>query len=366
MKRPITRGLAGILSLALLFLCGCAALPAQNFDKPREPAAIQPQGKVYFSYFDTASYIYSYAGDSPELFDERCRAVSELMNEYHKLFDIYHEYSDIVNLCTINRLAGGEPVKVDKKLFDFLKYAVELYFDTEGEMNVMLGSVLKLWHDARTLALEDPEKAELPESELLRDADGHTDISLLELDETECTVRIADPLASIDVGALGKGYATEMAARFLAEQGIEAYVLNVGGNIRIVGSRPDGSGWSTGIKNPDDPQGELIRKLELSDTACVTSGNYERYYTVNGVRYHHIIDRDTLYPAEHFASVTIVTPDSTLADALSTALFCMSVEEGRELVNRFENVEVLWITDDGEQIATEGMQALTTTVMAPD
>ena len=364
MQRLVRKSLACILSLALFCLAGCGvSVPQMPESKPdtseKTDVSPQPRGKVYFAYFDTASYIYSYADESEEQFDENCAKLSEILNGYHQLFDIYHEYTGINNLCTVNRLAGGEPVEVDEKLIEFLKYAAELSKTTGGEMNVMLGSVLKIWHEARTLALDEPEKAEVPEKELLQAAAGHTDISLLEIDEEKCTVRITDPEASVDVGALGKGYATEMAAQWLEQQGISSYVLNIGGNIRIIGTRPDGTGWNTGIKDPYDPQGELARKLYISDTACVTSGIYERFYTVNGTRYHHIIDKDTLFPAEKFASVTIITPDSALADALSTALFCMSVEEGKELAGRLENVEVLWITCGGEQIATPGLEALT-------
>ena len=125
------------------------------------------------------------------------------------------------------------------------------------------------------------------------------------LDVENNTVRISDPLASIDVGALGKGYATEMAAQKAETLGCESYVLNVGGNIRIVGTKPDGSGWVTGVKDPANTE-KFAVKLMLADTSCVTSGSYERYYTVDGVRYHHIIDEATLFPADYYSSLTVV------------------------------------------------------------
>lgn len=140
---------------------------------------------------------------------------SGILGEYHRLFDIYHEYSGENNLCTLNRNAGGESIEVDRKLIDFLVYAKELYETTDGKMNVMMGSVLSIWHDLRTAAGDDPASARIPTDEELQTAGEHTDISALEIDEENCTVRISDPDASIDVGALGKGYATEMAARWL-------------------------------------------------------------------------------------------------------------------------------------------------------
>lgn len=331
----------------LVFLTGC----------PNCVHEAKPQGMVYFSYFDTVSYIYSYAGDSQKNFEANCQTASEILGEYHKLFDIYYEHAGVNNLRTVNLRAGGEPVQVDEKLIDFLLYARELYETTGGEMNIMMGAVLRLWHDCREEARTDPASARIPSAEALAEAARHTDISCLEIDAENRTVRITDPMASIDVGALGKGYATEMAAMRLREAGAESYVLNIGGNIRIIGSKPDGSGWDTGIKNPENPE-EYAMKLTIADTSCVTSGDYERYFTVDGVRYHHVIDRDTLMPAAHFRSVTVITPHSGLADGLSTALFAMSYEDGLALVQKIGNVEVLWISADGTKLYTPGISQM--------
>jgi hypothetical protein len=128
-------------------------------------------------------------------------------------------------------------------------------------------------------------------------------------------------------------------------------------NIRIIGYKPDGSGWGTGIKDPEDPQSYALT-LTLADTSCVTSGDYERYFVADGVKYHHIIDKDTLMPAMYFSSVTVITEDSGLADALSTALFAMSYEDGLALIQKLGNIEVLWIKADGTQYRTDGLNKL--------
>lgn len=336
-----------ILCSLLLFaaLTGCKQPPAQQTD--------EPQGVVYFTYFDTVSYVYSYAGDPAEQFDERSAGVSRILKEYHQLFDIYHEYSGINNLCTVNKQAGGDPVQVDPRLIEFMLYAKELYETTGGEMNVMMGAVLSIWHDYRTEAMEDASKAKVPPMADLIAAAAHTDFSLLEIDEQNNTLRITDPQASIDVGALGKGYATEMAAQYLEEDKADGYVLNIGGNIRIVGTKPDGSGWLTGIRDPFSDGYQA--KLNLADTSCVTSGSYERFYTVGNQRYHHIIDGDTLMPAAYVPSVTIITKHSGLADALSTALFCMPYEDGLALVEKMDGVEALWIFEDGSVHHSSGL-----------
>lgn len=344
----------GLILFCLLGLLASFAGCSQNSDQPAEPV-----GKVYFNWFDTVTYVYSYAGDPAERFEERSAGVSGILTEYHQLFDIYHEYSGINNLRTINRLAGGDPVPVDPKLMEFLLYARDLHQKTGGEMNILMGAVLTIWHDHRTAATGDPSTASLPELSELETAAAHTGFSLLEIDERNGTVRLTDPAASIDVGALGKGYAAEKAARWLEEQEAWGYVLNVGGNIRAIGAKPDGTGWQTAIKDPKDPDNRYAAIVEIRDVSCVTSGNYERFFTVEGRQYHHVIDRDTLFPAQQFASVTIITRDSGLADGLSTALFCMSYEEGLALAEKL-GVEVLWIEHDGTLRYTDGMKALMT------
>lgn len=336
----------------LVVLTGCPSTLKE--DEKSDTPEIQTWQYFNFSFFDTATYIYSYKGDTQTEFQENCEPVSKLLEEYHQLFDIYHEYSNVINLCTINKNAGKEAMVVDQKLIDFLLYAKEIYTITNGETNVMLGSVLKLWHDARTLASSNPSKAYVPSEEALMEAALHTNINLLEIDDENNTVRITDPKGRIDVGALGKGYATEKAANLLEELGCNGYVLNVGGNIRIVGTRPDGTGWNTGIKNPKGYPAYALY-LNIKDTSCVTSGDYERYFTFEGKRYHHIIDKDTLVPANYFSSVTILAKDSGLCDALSTALFSMPYEEGRALIDSLENVEAIWIYDDGTVVYTDGV-----------
>ena len=336
--------LLGLLAILL------AVSPKSPQWQPSQDGLKAGTGVVNYSLFDTVSYIYTYAGDTSDKFDANCEEVWSILAEYHQLFDIYHEYSGINNLCTLNKNAGGEALEVSPKLIDFLLYAKNLYVLTGGEMNIMMGAVLSLWHDAREAGNY------IPSTEALEEASEHISFDCLEIDEVNNTVRITDKDARIDVGALGKGYATELAAKHLEGKGVNSYVLNIGGNIRIIGTKPDGSGWGTGIKNPENPS-TYIKKITISDTSCVTSGDYERYMTVGGKKYHHIIDKDTLMPAEYFSSITILTKDSGLADCLSTALFCMSYADGLDLVQSLGNVDVLWVFTDGTTEMTEGFEA---------
>ena len=348
MKRIISAFLLICLAISALTLTSC------KNDKERE---YETRGKtISYTYFNTVSTLATYGDTTDEEFKLYCDEATAMLGYYHKLFDIYYDYAGVTNLRKVNQKAGKEPVQVEKELIDFLLYCKELFTLTNGKTNVMMGAVLSIWHNYRDEA-EDPQKAKVPTMEELEEAARHTDIDLLVIDEENLTVYISDPKASIDVGAIGKGYATERVYERLVELGADCTVLNFGGNIRTIGVKPTGEEWLTGLTNPDKSSSDFAAEFYFGSTACVTSGNYERYYTVDGVKYHHVIDPDTLMPAGYFASVTIITPDSALADALSTALFCVSYAEGKEIIEALDaNIEVIWIDNNGNLTTTKGVK----------
>ncbi len=304
-------------------------------------------------YFDTVTTITGYEYTQEE-FDAVSDEILTLLGEYHRLYSIYHRFDGIENLCTINELVDGEhrTVSVDRRIIDMLLYAKELYSDTQGIMNIAMGSVLSLWHDYRTIGKDNPSGAALPPMEKLVEASEHCDIGNLLIDEENNTVTLTDPSMTLDVGAIAKGFAVESIAKELEMKGVTGYVINVGGNVRTIGTKADGTPWKVGIENPDG--GDYLAYLDLSGQALVTSGSYQRFYYVDGKPYHHIIHPETLMPAEGFVSVSVVCDDSGLADALSTALFCIPQESGAELIEAFPGVEVLWVTEDGEKICSPG------------
>ena len=313
-------------------------------------------------YFDTVTTITGYE-ESREDFERVCGEVLAELGEYHRLFTIYHRFEGLENLCTVNELVGGEHrvVTVDRRIIDMLLYAKEMYQKTGGEVNVAMGSVLSVWHEYRTAGLDEPRAAELPPMERLREAAEHVDIDKLVIDEENSTVYISDPQMTLDVGAVAKGFAVEMAAQSLEAKGISGYVINVGGNVRTVGTKPDGESWLAGIENPvEDTEEAYVAYLELAGESVVTSGSYQRFYTVGDKNYHHIIDRETLMPAEGYLSVSVVCRSSAEADALSTALFCMPLDKGMALVESLDGVEALWITDGGERHFSSGFSSYVT------
>lgn len=309
-----------------------------------------------FSYFDTVSVVEGYA-KSEEDFDKVTQQVFAALEEYHKLFDIYNSYEGINNLRKINKLYDGEHkvIDVDRKIIDMLLYAKKMYNVTGGEMNIAMGSVLSIWHDYRAEADDNYGFGKLPPMDELEEAAKHTNINDLIIDEENCTVYLADPQMKLDVGAIAKGYAVEMVAQMLEQQGITGYVINVGGNIRTVGVKGNGDKWLAGIEAPSDNFDEpYLAYLGLAGETIVTSGSYQRYYIVDGKEYHHIIDKDTLMPAKGFLSVSVICHNSADGDGLSTALFCMSLEDGMALVESLDGVEAHWVLENGTRVKSSG------------
>ena len=267
-----------------------------------------------------------------------------------------------MNVKTINDNAGKAPVTVDDKILGMLELAQQMYDTTGGKLNIAMGSVLNIWHNYREAAESHQNEADntLPTQEELEAAAQHCDINNVVIDEQAKTVYLADPEMSLDVGSVGKGYAVEMVAQAAEARGLTSALISVGGNLRAIGTKPDGSQWSGGVENPWNASdvytasSSYVSGVNMSDMALVTSGNYQRYYVVDGVRYHHLIDPATLQPAAYFDSVSVLAPDSGVADCLTTGLFCMPLEEGQALVESLDGVEALWCTTDGQVIPSSG------------
>ena len=303
-----------------------------------------------FEWFDTVTTVSAYMDDDE--FGDMWRVVCEKFDYYNKLFDIYNEYDGINNLCTVNKNAGKSPVSVDRELIDFMTYARSVYDITDGKVNIAMGSVLKVWHDYRDAGIADPENAELPPKELLEEKSHNCDINKIIIDTKKSEIYISDENISLDVGALAKGYAVEKVAELLKELGYTNLLINAGGNVCAVGYKTGTEKWSVAVS---DPKGAASYPAitELSDLSLVTSGSYQRYYSVGGKRYHHIIDPKTNMPADYFVSVSVVAKGSALADAISTALFISDIESGKELCERL-GIEAFWIYSDGKTEMTDG------------
>ena len=340
MKRTAT------LILLLVLLCGCTAAPAKSDD-----TGLNRYEATFLTLFDTVTTIVGYA-ETKEAFTDTAQAFHDELLEYHRLYDIYNEYEGINNIKTINDHGWEHPIKVDQRIIDLLLFSKELYTQTEGRVNIAMGSVLRLWHDARETGIADPSRAALPDQAALEQAAAHTDIDSIQIDVEESTVFLSDPEVKLDVGAIAKGYAVEQVCRNTPS----GLLISVGGNVCPTGPKPEsGQPWVVGIQDPEDPE-QYLHTIYVEDVSVVTSGDYQRYFTVDGVPYHHIIDPDTNYPAGYWRSVTILCRDSGVADALSTALFTLPQEEGQALLDAFQ-AEAMWVRQDGTILYSPGFQA---------
>ena len=330
-----------LLAIALL-LSGCVVGP--KAEKPKYYNA------TFLTLFDTVTTIRGRA-ESEAAFTETAQAVHDELLVYHRLFDIYNDYEGLNNLKTVNDNAGIAPVEVDSRIIALLLDCRDYYERTGGRVNVAMGSVLKLWHEARNDGINDPANACLPDGEALKEAADHMALDAVIIDEKASTVYISDSEVQLDVGAVAKGWSVQQ----VSENAPGGLLISVGGNICATGPKEDaGTPWVVGVQDPDKGDAYL-HTLYLTLGSVVTSGDYQRNYAVDGKLYHHIIDPDTLYPSAYWRSVTIVCDDSGLADALSTALFLLPLEEGKTLVESC-GADAFWVSLTGEEYMTSGFE----------
>lgn len=341
-----------IIALAILItvFTGCERKP--SYEKYSDS---------FFEAFDTWTNIVAYT-ESEEEFNEYMKKIEDRFFELHRLFDKYNNYEGINNIKTINDNAGIKPVKVDKEIIDMILFSKQWYYKDGEKANIALGPVLEIWSSYRQEGMDNPKNAKIPPMELLKEANKHTDIEKVIVDETNNTVYLEDKEMSLDVGAVAKGYATELVAYEIEKEGLKSAIISAGGNIKTIGKPMDNirERWGVGLQNPDKSvfanDSNILDTIFLNDASVVSSGDYQRFYEVDGKVYHHIIDPVTLMPGDFYRAVTVVTEDSGLADFLSTSIFLMSIEEGKTLIESLEGVEAMWVCKDKEIITTDGMK----------
>lgn len=337
--------LTSLILLFTLLFSGCQ--PTETLEQYKNST---------LSGFDTVFTLLGFA-HSQEEFDSYFTSMQDLILYYHQLFDKYNNYEGINNIKTINDNAGIEPVQVDPVIIELLLLSKEWYEKTDGYLDITIGSVLTVWHNYRDIgeALnQDGEYGPIPTMEELKEAAQYTGWEYVEINEENSTVFITNPKVSIDVGAVAKGFAVEKIAVALEEQGLEYGVINGGGNVRTINSKPNNESWNIGITEPDALFETNIDVIRLFTTnSVVTSGDYQRYYiAVNGERMHHIINPFTLMPTQTIRAVSVITEDSGIADALSTYFSIATYEEGVAMVKRLQiemDIEVVWLMDQPQE-----------------
>ncbi|MCX8131101.1 MAG: FAD:protein FMN transferase [Clostridia bacterium] len=345
----------GVFFLAVLLLVtGCTATKPEN-------RKYHKYSYEFLGAFDTMIQFMGYAENESQ-FEDMAKKGQARFEYLHKLYDKYSSYDGISNIKTINDNAGNKPVEVQQEIIDLILFSKEMYGKTGGKVNIALGPVLSIWHDYREEGRNTPEHARLPDMESLKKAALKTDIDKIEISVSKKTVFLKEAGMSLDIGAVAKGYATEVVARELSSAGFTSFIISSGGNVRTVGKPMDGTRnkWGIGIQDPNSNdnihESTNLDIVYMTDASLVTSGDYQRNYKVNGQIIHHIIDPVTLLPANHYRSVTIMTKDSGLADFMSTTAFLLPYDESRKLIEDMEGVDALWVMPDGSINVTDNMK----------
>lgn len=248
----------------------------------------------------------------------------------------------------INRNAGIKPIKVDEELYNLIGRSVEISKLTEGAFDISFASMDKIWKF-------DGSMTQMPSEEAIKQSVAKIGYQNIILDPENFTVFLKLEGMKIGFGGIGKGYAADKAKRLLMEKGVSAGIINASGDMNTWGKQPDGEFWKVAITNPMD-KNKAFALLPLKDNAVVTSGNYEKYVTFNGVRYTHIIDPRTGYPATGIISATVFAPKAEIADALATSFFVMGKDVGIDFINQLPKIECIVIDEKGEIFTSKNIE----------
>lgn len=322
-KRPYTAAVLLLLYLMSTCLSGCGESRQETYS--RDIFAMDTYINCQIVSHDRA------------LAEKGLDRVEDVFTEIDRLTDRFDAASEV---SEINQSAGIRPVQVSEDVLAMVQISVEWSDKTEGAFNILIGSAMDLWG----FGSDHPS---IPSSEQLARALEKSEWQQIVTDASKSTVYLPQAGMVMDLGGIAKGYATDKAVAALRELNIENALINAGGNVYALGTRADGTLWKVGVQDPRNPQG-IAAVLEGDNCALVSSGDYERYFEVDGVHYHHILDPQTGSPARASTGTTVIMESSTVADILSTALFIKGPARGIQMADSWPEVKaVMIITEDG-------------------
>ncbi|MGN0132789.1 MAG: FAD:protein FMN transferase [Lachnospiraceae bacterium] len=326
-KNLITKypGILFPLCLLLFSLTGCTVPTANNTSVQDTVIA-----------FDTVVTITLYGTDDTDTL----QGALDLCRSYENLFSRTVPGSDVYR---INH-ADGEPVSVSPETITLIRQSLSYSKLTDGAIDITIAPVKDLWDFSS--ADRNADKTALPDENALSEALSHVDYTGIRYDEAACTVTLTDPDAQIDLGFIAKGYIADKIKEYLISHGITSATVNLGGNVLTIGNKPDGTPFKIGIEKPFETN-TPIEVLSISDQSVVTSGIYERYFQIDDMIYHHILDPKTGYPVSNdLLSVTIISDSSMEGDALSTTCLMLGLTDAQALINSLDGIEAVFITKD--------------------
>jgi thiamine biosynthesis lipoprotein len=274
-------------------------------------------------------------------------AIAAVFDEFTRLDEKLSPYKSASELSLVNRMAAEAPLNISSELFHLLQQSHQYAELTQGAFDITFASIGHQY-DYRT--------GKKPDLQSTRRTLPLIDYRHIELDATNQTVHFLKKGVRIDLGGIAKGYAVDRGITLLRESGVEHALISAGGDSRLIGDHR-GRPWHIGIQAPRERHA-MVAVLPLSETAISTSGDYERYFEADGVRYHHIISPKTGHSARGVQSITILGPDATRTDALSTSIFVMGPEAGMALINRLSDIEAVIIDSNGTMFTSAGLDSL--------
>lgn len=337
------------LALSLVFvlmLCLCFTLTACSplSDPEEEKGELKPIIKTNFIMGSLVKITIFDEVVDDHLFTQVFDRIQEIEDKM-----TINKNSDRGEIIKLNNHAGKDFVELSSETFYILEKGKHYGEITQGKFDITIGPIVKLWNI-------DTEKVGLPNPKDIQQKLPLVDFNKLELDQTKLKAKLLDPGMMVDLGAIAKGYAADEAARILIDAGVKHAIINLGGNILTVGKKPDGSFFRLGLQDPDKSRNENMAVVKLNNQSLVSSGTYEKFFIVNGEKYHHLIDPDTGYPTKNgLISVSIITEKSIDADALSTSIFLLGLEQGMNLVEKLNGVEAIFVTDDKKVYPSSGI-----------
>lgn len=335
MKHSFTKKLTTLFCVILLAcsVCGCT-LPGSEKNQSVQKTIIA---------YDTVVTITLYGTTDDAILED----VAAMCMSYEALFSRTIEGSDVYRINHSN----GAPVTVNPETLLLIKESIRFSELTDGAIDITIAPVRDLWDFTDSdMAPAASDSFTLPDDTALSDALSHVDYHCIQYDEATSTVTLTDSQAQIDLGFIAKGYIADKIKEYLLSQGVSSAIINLGGNVLTIGSKPDQTPFKIGIEKPFDTTSSLD-VLSVNDRSVVTSGIYQRYATYNDKIYHHILNPETGYPVSgDLLSVTILSDSSMIGDALSTSCLLLGVEESKQLLANFDNVEAVFVTSDYEII----------------
>ncbi len=267
--------------------------------------------------------------------------IDAAVNEISRIEKLLTTFSDSSQTNLINQFAGIKPVQVDREVFDLISRSKKISALTQGAFDITYGSVDKsLWNFDRTMT-------SLPDAATARKMVRLINYQNVILDKENSTVFLKEKGMRIGFGGIGKGYAAEMTRILLKERGVESGIVNASGDLTAWGVQPNGKPWTIGIADPDAAR-HPFSFLDITDMAIATSGNYEKYVVINGKRYSHTIDPKTGLPVSGIKSVTIISPNAEIADAMATPVMIMGKQAGLDMINQVKGLACIIIDDNGK------------------